>query len=78
MLYEVITPRYRVKARAARELYASPMSVVRAFIGLLAQCYYRDDRVMASLGMDPEQFRALGDSFRSPHLWEGGDGKWIV
>ena len=38
---------------AATAFRSSHRSVAVTLIALVAQCYYRDDRVMASLGMEP-------------------------
>ena len=41
------------KAAAIATLSQSGAAHLRAIVSMTAQCYYRDDRVMASLGMEP-------------------------
>ena len=41
------------KAAAIATLSQSGAAHLRAVVSMTAQCYYRDDRVMASLGMEP-------------------------
>lgn len=41
------------KAAAIATFSQSGASHLRAIVSMTAQCYYRDDRVMASLGMEP-------------------------
>lgn len=37
----------------AGETFAAGVAGQRTLLGIVAQCYYRDDRVMRSLGMEP-------------------------
>ena len=41
------------KSAAITALSQSGAAHLRAIVSMTAQCYYRDDRVMASLGMEP-------------------------
>jgi hypothetical protein len=58
------------QAEAAAEFYQSTLVPARTFVGLLAQCYYRDDRVMASIGVE----------VRAPHPegYEVAQGDWSL
>ena len=57
-----------VDADADDLLACLPPDLVPALIGLLAQCYYRDDRVMRSLDMEPRP--------PFPGGFEVEDGDW--
>ncbi|TKC05264.1 N-acetyl sugar amidotransferase [Pedobacter frigoris] len=51
------------------------IALVNRFDGEFPDRYF--DEVMQYIGMKPEDFHALCDKFRSPHLWgKDEDGKW--
>jgi N-acetyl sugar amidotransferase len=50
------------------------VALVRQFDGEVPTRYIQD--VMDHLEMDVEEFMALCDKFRSPHLWERRGGEW--
>jgi N-acetyl sugar amidotransferase len=50
------------------------LALVKRFDGEFPSRYF--DEIMEFLEMQPEHFRALVDSFRSPHLWEQKNGNW--
>jgi N-acetyl sugar amidotransferase len=49
-------------------------ALVKKFDGEFPQLYFND--VMEYLGMNPDNFSALTDKFRSPHLWVKTNGEW--
>ena len=50
------------------------IALVGRFDGEFPEKYFNE--VMDFIGMDPERFHELCDSFRSPHLWIKENGKW--
>lgn len=50
------------------------VALVRRFDGEFPDRYFKE--VMEYIEMDPEQFLALCDKFRSPHLWKKENGEW--
>lgn len=50
------------------------VSLVQQFDGEFPQKYF--STIMSHIGLPEDEFMALCDSFRSPHLWEQRDGKW--
>ncbi len=50
------------------------VALVRRFDGEFPEKYFHE--VMEYLGMDPEYFLDLCDTFRSPHLWKQESGEW--
>lgn len=52
------------------------IALVRQFEGEFPERYFRE--VMDYLEMKPEQFLALCDAFRSPHLWQREGGEWTL
>ncbi|MFH2091033.1 MAG: N-acetyl sugar amidotransferase [Pseudomonadota bacterium] len=49
-------------------------ALVKRFDGEFPQRYFND--VLDYIGMEPEKFYALCDTFRSPHLWAKIGGEW--
>ncbi len=52
------------------------VALVKKFDGEFPGKYFKE--VMDYIGMKPERFLQLCDEFRSPHLWEKVNGKWIL
>jgi len=52
------------------------VALVRRFDGEFPERYVQD--VMECLGMKPERFLELCDTFRSPHLWNKEHGQWTL
>lgn len=50
------------------------VALVRRFDGEFPDRYFRE--VMEYIGMEPERFLALCDTFRSPHLWRREGSEW--
>jgi len=50
------------------------IALVRRFDGEFPEKYFKE--VMEFIGMKPEDFLALCDKFRSPHLWENENGTY--
>ncbi len=50
------------------------VALVRRFDGEFPERYFRE--VMQHVGIEPDQFLALCDAFRSPHLWKQEGGTW--
>ena len=50
------------------------VALVKRFDGEFPETYFRD--AMDYIGMAPERFMELCDSFRSPHLWTKESGEW--
>lgn len=50
------------------------VALVKRFDGEFPDRYFNE--VMDYIGMEPERFFELRDSFRSPHLWEKVGGNW--
>jgi len=51
------------------------VALVSRFDGEFPDRYFND--VMEYIGMKPEDFHALCDKFRSPHLWgKNANGEW--
>lgn len=49
-------------------------ALIRKFDGEFPQRYYKE--ILDYLNMTDEEFRALADEFRSPHLWTKANGEW--
>lgn len=52
------------------------VALVRRFDGEFPERYFKE--IMEHIGMKPERFMELCDSFRSPHLWKKENGKWVL
>jgi len=52
------------------------MALVKKFDGEFPITYHQE--ILNYLGMSEEEFKETIDKFRSPHLWEKIDGKWIL
>jgi N-acetyl sugar amidotransferase len=50
------------------------VALVHRFDGEFPKTYFQD--ILDYIEMDEEDFNALCDTFRSPHLWEKKDGVW--
>jgi len=50
------------------------VALVRRFDGEVPERYFRE--IMDYIGMDQNDFHALCDRFRSPHLWKKENGEW--
>ena len=50
------------------------MALVRRFDGEAPKRYLHD--VLDYIGMEPDRFFELCDTFRSPHLWTNDGGQW--
>jgi len=52
------------------------VSLVKKFDGEFPRRYFKD--ILEYLSMTEEEFYNVVDKFRSPHLWEKKDGKWLL
>lgn len=50
------------------------IALVRRFDGEFPEKYFKE--IMEHIGMTPERFMELCDTFRSPHLWTRENGTW--
>ena len=51
------------------------IALVNRFDGEFPERYFQE--IMDFIGMEPERFLELCDKFRSPHLWERQNSKWV-
>jgi len=52
------------------------VALVKRFDGEFPDRYFKE--IMDYIGMNPQDFHELCNSFRSPHLWEKVDGTWSL